>query len=667
VPKLKSLFTPGYIGNMQLKNRIIMSPMATLSHDREGGITEKAVNYYAERARGGVGFIICQSGVIMRESRAPRRASVYDDKFIPGLRRIAEAIHQYDCKAAFQLVHHGRLLAGYLNMLEKPEEIKVVAPSPVPRLLNTVEFASRGGQAGTMWVQDNSPPPEATKEDIKRIVQGFADAAWRVKEAGFDAVEIHGGHGYLISQFLSPLVNRRTDEYGGSPEKRARFACEVIEAVRKKVGPDFPVLFRFSGSDFMPGGISIDDSKKQAPMFVEAGADALDISASEQASVDWQYPSFLFPQGPLVFLAEEIKKVVNVPVIAVGKINDPLFADEILNAGKADFVALGRALLADPQWPNKAREGRFDDIRPCIYCVNCLNFGAHPEILKDGLHCSVNPELMKEKDFAVKPAASQKKVIVIGGGPAGMEAARVLAERGHRTILYEKRDKLGGQWYIASQQPQKKADYSKLLDYLIKGIKKAGVDIRLNTEVTVELVEDEKPDAIVMATGAVPAVLNVRGVDNKNVVQAVDIIEDKVTIGRNVLVIGGRYLGMEIADQLADEGKKVSLATRRSLGRGMEKNIYLTLRNRLIQKGVHLYPYCPVVEIMENGAYVVFEGELVFIGADTIIQAVGFLPENRLASRLKDLARGFYQVGDCLEPRDVMSAIREGANAGRAI
>lgn len=604
----------------------------------------------------------------MRESRAPHRPSIYDDRFIPGLRRVADAIHENGSMAAFQLVHHGRLLTDYQHMVDRPEELKILGPSPIPRLLRVVEIpGAKEVQEGSIWVRGNSPPQEASREDIKRIIKAFAEAARRVKDAGFDSVEIHGGHGYGISQFLSPLANQRTDEYGGNVEKRARFACEIIEAVRHKVGTDFPIIFRFSGSDFMPGGINIDASTRQAPLFVEAGADALDVSASEQGSIDWQYPSFLFQQGPLVHLAEAIKKVVKVPVITVGKIIGPPFAEEILAHGKADFVALGRALLADPEWANKAKEGRFDDIRACIYCLNCFNFKDHPNILREGLHCSVNPALMREKEFVIVPTSLPKKIMVVGGGPAGMEAARTLQERGHRVTLYEQSKELGGQWYIASQQIQKRQDYPKLLNYLKRGLDKAGVKVQLGMRVTTELVKKENPDIVVIATGASPAILDIKGIDNKNVVQANDVILGKVKTGNRVVVIGGRYLGMEIADQLAGEGKKISLITRRDLGRDMERNVYLTLRNRLIRKGVYLYQNCPVVEIMTDGICVVFNNDLVFIEADTVVLAVGVKPEKELITKLKGLVEEVYEIGDCVEPRDVMWAIREAAEVARSI
>ena len=653
---------------METKNRIVMSPMVTLSHGPEGEILDNTVNYYAERARGGVGLIICQSSTIMRESRAPDRASVYDDRFIPGLKRIADAVHSSECKVAFQINHHGRQLADFLTSLSNPEQIRPVAPSPIPGLLSIVPSPETDeGGPGASPIKGNTIPIEATGEDIHRIIQAFAEAARRIRDAGFDAVEIHAGHGYLISQFLSPLANRRTDQYGGNTENRARFACEIIEAVKKKVGRDFPVIFRFSGSDFIPGGIDIQECKQQAPLFVEAGVDALDVSASERASTHWQYPCFLFPRGPLLSLAAEIKKAAEVPVIAVGKLSDPKVANQAIGEGKADFVALGRGLLADPHWANKVRQGKLDDIWNCIYCLNCFEWMSVPENRKKGLRCAVNPALLREREFTIKPARDTKKVVVAGGGPAGMEAARTLAERGHRVTLFEQNPYLGGQLHIACQQPQKKQDYPKILLLQERGLRGAGVEINLGIRADPALVAGEGPDVVILATGASPAQLAVRGVEGPNVVQATDVILGNVTTGKNVTVVGGRSLGMEISDQLADEGKSVNLISRRAIGRGVERNVYLALRERLIQKGVHLYPHCPVVEIRENGLYAVLEGELLFFETDTVISAVGFRSETSLYRELEGRVEECYQIGDCLQPRNLMHAIREGAEVGRLI
>lgn len=668
MPQLKKLFEPGSIGSMKLKNRMVMAGGGTGNHGIDGEIKDHLIDYYAERAKGGVGFIITQSSIIMREALVPGRPSTYDDKFIPKLRALSQAVHQHGARVAFQIVHHGKLLTQHRRSAPNPDEIRPLAPSAIPRLRVITEAAAAADAEPVMWVRDNDPPEEATHEDIKRIIKAFAEAARRIKEAEFDAVEIHGAHGYLISQFLSPLDNHRTDEYGGSTEKRARFACEVIEAIRQRVGADFPIIFRFSGSDFLPGGITIEESVKQAPLFVEAGADALHVSASQQASIHWQYPSYLFPRGVLVPLAAAIKKAVSVPVIAVGKLGDPRFAETVLKQKKADFIAMARPLMADPDLPNKAREGRFDDINYCVNCLNCFNFRPHINyLLHWGIPCTVNPAKLREKEFTITPAPIPKKVMVIGGGLAGMEAARILAARGHQVALYEKEDRLGGQWHIACQQKQKREDYPRLLEYLKRNLQNAPVTIKLNTPVTEKVVKQEQPDVVILATGAKPRPLDIAGSEGDHVIQAVDLIRGNAATGKRVIVIGGRHVGMEVADELADSGKAVTLATRSALGRDVEKNLYLGLRDRLIQKGVQLFQQSPVVEIVQGGAYIAFNEDLVFIPADTIVLAVGMQSEKRLLEPIRKFVSEVHAIGDCVEPRDAMSAIHEGAEIGRAV
>ncbi|MBI5967541.1 MAG: FAD-dependent oxidoreductase [Deltaproteobacteria bacterium] len=648
----RKLFEPGRIGSMELKNRLIMAPMGTSSHDREGFIQERTVYYYVERAKGGVGLIIAQSSNALREGQAPGRAGTWDDKFIPGLRRVAEGVHAAGGKIAWQILNHGKLYSAWLDRITHPEDLKIIGPSAIP------------------WVRTGVAPKEATKEDIRRIVEGFGEAARRVKEAGMDAVEIHGAHGYMITQWLSPRDNRRSDEYGGDAKKRAGMACEIVAKVREKVGPNFPVIFRFSGSHFIEGGGTLEDSLIQAPLFVEAGADALHVSACEEETTYWQFLPYPMPDGAIVHLAAAIKRVVNVPVIAVGKIWDPRMAEQILEEGKADFVALGRQLLADPQWPNKVKEGRFEEVQRCLYCNNCLNMEVRlKEVRERGRTCTVNPAVLRERQFGIKPARAARSVMIIGGGLAGMEAARVLAERGHQVKLYERSDRLGGQWNIAAVQPLKE-NYRYLVPFMEKGLERAKVKVILNKEVTLSFIKETNPDAVVVATGALSKTLEIPGAHSPHVVQANDVIMGNKGVGNPVIVIGGRLVGMETADALAEQDRQVFLVTEDKLGENgapLERNIYRAMRDRLIRHGLYLFPDSPVVEILPNGVHIAYKHEIVFLKAETVVMAVGAVSNDALWQELKKEKMEAYAIGDCVEPRDAMEAIREGAEVGRMI
>ena len=438
----------------------------------------------------------------------------------------------------------------------------------------------------------------------------------------------------------------------------------------EKEGPNFPIVLRISGSDFMPGGVTLEHSLIQAPLFVKAGVDALDISACESESTQWQYLSHLFPDGAIVYLAEAIKKVVNVPIITVGKIWDPIFAEKILKESKADFVAMGRALLADPELPNKAKEGRLNEIRRCIYCCNCLNRTPHPDYL--GVpwpSCTVNTALGHGKEFNIKTVISPKKIIVIGGGISGMEAAGILAERGHTVSLYEKENILGGQFGIAARQPQKEA-YATFVENKINNLKNVGVKIYLDTEMTISLVNEARPDIVIVATGALPLIPDLPGVHGKNVVNFNEVITGKAEIGDKVLIAGGRLTAMEIAAQLMERGKKVTLATRHLLGGDrstLEINLYRELRNRLFNGGVQIFENSPLVEIRDDGAYILFHKEHVFLYMDTVILALGVEPNNKLLYELRNEGYRVFAIGDCVKPRDALLAIREGARVGRQI
>ncbi len=640
----RELFRPGRINRLELKNRFIMAAAGNAMADDEGFVTDRAIDYCVERAKGGVGLVIVKFTSVIANARGSRNhMAAFDDKFIPRLKDLSSAVQRHGARVALQLGHHGNDLSLPRRQSSfAPGEQPVVAPSAVP------------------YVATGVVPKALSREEIAELVQAFAQACRRAKEAGFDAVEFHGAHGYLISQFLSPYYNRRSDEYGGSPEKRARFGAEIVTAARKKVGPDFPLIMRMDGWDGYEGGVVLDEAVKVAPIFVEAGADALHVSAGAREAVQWQFLSYLQESAGLVHLAEAVKKVVNVPVITVGKLGDPVLAEEVLRQGRADFIALGRPLIADPHLVRKVQEGRLEEIRSCIYCSNCLG-----ESYK-GWSCMLNPGVLREREFEIKPAPRSKRVMVAGGGLAGMEAAMVCAQRGHHVTLYEKNNALGGQWNIASRQ-EHKGHFATVTRRLRQEMDQAGVKVVLNTEVTKELIRKQNPDALIVATGAAPASLKVRGATGENVVQANDVICGNADVGDKVVVIGGRYVGMELAVTLSQKGKDVSLLTRRKVGRNVRKNIRLFLMEQLVGYGVKLYPDSEALEIRPNGVIAVCEGNLFFLRADTVILAVGATPENTLIATLKSEVSELHAIGDCVEPRDALAAVKQGAEAGRIV
>ncbi|MDO8491579.1 MAG: NADH:flavin oxidoreductase, partial [Dehalococcoidia bacterium] len=396
--QLRRLFQPGNIGGMELKNRLVMAPMATWSHDADGFVQPRTLGYYQARACGGVGLIICQSAVVLPEARAPGRLAVWDDKFIPGLASVASAIHAGGGKGAIQITHHGTILTQHKKSVKGPPEIDVVGASPAP------------------WVFNNEAPREASQKDIDHLVNGLSEAARRVRDAGFDAVEIGGAHGYLVAQFLSARTNRRNDAYGGTPERRARFACEVVSAIKARAGRNFPVIFRMSADEFIAGGITIEEARIHAALVTEAGADALHVSAGCVDTAHLTNPCYLYPDALFADLSWAIKQVVKAPVMAVGKILEPSLAERLLEEGKADFIAMGRALLADPDLPRKAEQGKPEDINRCIYCNNCWDLQWRDSFKQRGLSCTVNPSVLRETDFDPRPAAAPKRVLVLGGG-----------------------------------------------------------------------------------------------------------------------------------------------------------------------------------------------------------------------------------------------------------
>ena len=646
---LQKLFEPIMIGKLELKNRIVMPAMCSKFGSEFGSVTDKLIDFYVERARGGVGLIIientCIDWPVGKAGTNPIRADEW--KFVQGLHDLVEAVRPYGTRIATQLHHTGR----QSSTIGSSEGSELVAPSPIP-------CPPVGGEI----------PRELTIEEIEALIGKYVFGAIISKTAGFDALEIQGAHGYLISQFMSPYSNKRIDEYGGDLKQRLTFPLKVVTGIRAAVGPDFPIIVRISGDEYIEGGLTIEDNKLIVRELELAGVDALSISAGIYESPPWYsciYPPMGMPDGCNVHLAQQIKSVVNIPVIVAGKLGNPVLAETVLREGKADLIAMGRSLLADPDIVQKAAEGRLDDIRPCLYC-NEACAGNIARMWRIG--CQVNASLGREKEYRIRPAQHSKKVLIVGGGPAGMEAARVAALRGHEVVLYEKEQQLGGQLVPASVPPFKQP-LKQQVDYLKKQVEKLGVNVELGTEATPELVREMKADVIILATGATPLTPDIQGIERECVVTATDILLGTRVAGNRVAIIGGGEVGSDIAWFLGEQGKKVTIIEMQfalAMDMNMFSRFYLT--NKLDQLGIETLIGTTASEITDEGVTAVdMNGDKRLIEADTIVLAVGFKSNNELAERLSSLVPDFYTIGDCVKPGKIMGAIHSGARVARLI
>ncbi|MCJ7655137.1 MAG: FAD-dependent oxidoreductase, partial [Dehalococcoidia bacterium] len=630
------LFQPGRIGSLELKNRLVMPPMATNYALKDGSVTQRQIDYYEERAKGGVGLVIVEISCVDSTSGkgAAKQIAIDDDRFIPGLSKLAEAIRRHGAKAAIQIHHAGRQTSAKLTGNQP------VAPSPIP---------APGGEQ----------PRELTPSEIATLVDRFAEAAERAKKAGFDGVEIHGAHGYLISEFLSPLSNRRQDAYGGSVENRARFLLEVIEAIRKRVGRSYPVWCRLSAMEIgVEGGITLEETQVVAQLAEKAGVDAIHVSAHQIGPA--RRPPMAQPPCIFVPLAEGVKKVVSIPVIVVGRI-PPELGEGVLRDGKADFISIGRALLADPHLPQKVAMGRMEDITPCICCLTCLDSVSWR---REGVCCVVNPTLGREREYELKPAESPRKVVVVGGGPGGMEAARVAALRGHKVVLFDDGDELGGQLLLAAKPPFKDT-IGTFRRYLVGQITKLGVELRLRQRFTAEVLNELKPDVVVLATGVSPFIPQIPGIQSKKVLQANEVLTGAET-GERVVVIGGELVGCETALYLVERGKKVTIMRRGpKLATKVHHFIREPLLGRLRFKGVSMLTGVEYEEITEAGVVIrTGTGERKLVEADTVVLAAGAVPNTELLAALQGKVARVFSVGDCAEPRGIREAVEEGYRAG---
>jgi len=636
---LKNLFSQVKIGKAEISNRLIVSPMVMNYCNNDGTATERFIAYHEAKAKGGWGLIITEDYAVDPKGKGfSNLPGLWDDSQIESHAELTKRIHKYGTKIVAQIYHAGRQTNHFV--IGSPP----VAPSPIPCPSN------------------QEIPHELTIKEIQDLAEKFGDCALRAKKAGFDGVEIHGAHGYLIAQFMSPYSNKRTDEYGGSFLNRMRFPLEIISDIRVKAGNDFPIIFRISADEFVPGGRTIEDTKAIAILAEKAGINAIHVSVGVYASAHAIIPPSAVRHGWITDFAAEVKKVVSIPVITVGRINDPFLAEEIISSGKADLISMGRGSLADPELPNKTAAGKFDEIR---YCIGCMQ-GCIERLFKNiDVKCLVNPTLGREIEFAVKPATSKKKVFIAGGGPAGMEAAIVAAKRGYEVHLYEKTDKLGGQYDLAAVPPNK-GEIATFISWQKTQLKKLKVDVYLNTELTTEIVDSEKPDVVIIATGGRPAIPDIPGVDKPNVVTAHDVLKGKVDVGNKVIVIGGGMIGSETADHLANHGKEVTILEQLpEIAKDEQDSVRYFLLKDLKENNVTIYTNTLVKEIVDDGVIVDRDGkEKKIEPVDTIVIAVGVKPVNELVNRLEGKVNKLITVGDALEVRKALEAIEEGYKAG---
>jgi len=630
--KLARLFSSFSIGTMEIRNRIVMPPMATHYASPEGFVTDRQIAYYVERAKGGVGYITVEhTGILQQGKASPKMLLISSDEHAARIENLIEAVHKAGGKIVVQINHAGRQTSS--TVTGSP----IVGPSPIPCPTRT------------------EIPRELSGPEIQEIIEAFAVAAERVKNAGADGVELHMAHGYLVCSFLSPFSNRRRDQYGGDIQGRARFAIEVLRSVRNRVGQEFPIICRLSGDEYVDGGLKIEETKKIARILEKEGTDALHISACNVASGYLNQPPYYVEEGVFVHLAEAVKSAVDVPVITVGRIRNPVMADQILRDGKADLVSMGRALIADPYMPRKAKEGRFEEIVPCLSCNRCIQTQR-----KEAIRCAVNPEAGNESRFKISKSDQPKKVWVIGGGPGGLKAAEIAALRGHEVTIFERSNNLGGRMRFAAIPP-KKTVLNDFLDYLEKRVNKLGVTLELGKKFNVEMVETNKPDAVIVASGATPLFPNWKGIEASGALSVDAVLTEQGNVGRRVLVIGAGGVGAETADYLSEIGNEVTLIEMlEEIASDLVTHLKYYLSKRLIEKGVTILTSTKVKELGKG--YVLVEdtsGTRKIEGFDTIVLAVGSKSDDSVAKDLEGKVPVLHVIGDASKPREALEAVYE--------
>lgn len=635
--KYKYLFTPEKIGSLEIKNRTIMAPMSAALGHPDGTMSDELIAYYEARAKGGIGMILTEYAFVTPEGRSSdHQISIADDSVIPGLTKLTERMHEYNCKIGLQLQHGGRRAMG--------ENCDLVAPSPI-----AMEYGAR-------------VPHAMTTKEVCDLIDAFIAGAVRAKKAGFDLVEVHCAHGYLLNDFVSPRANRRTDEFGGNIAGRAKVVVDIIRGIKEACGEDFPVSVRMSADEMVEDGNKKRDSAVLAMLFEEAGADLINVSCGVNGVGKGIAPAAR-ETGHNVEAAEQIKKAVDIKVGVAGRITEPAYAEMVLKCGSADFVTIGRPLFADPEFVLKAEEGRENEICPCVSCLlRCYGSYGHGGIFRG---CMVNPFAMRETTLVPRTAEVKKNILVVGGGPAGLETAWVAAKRGHHVTLMEKNDYVGGQFQAAAVPPHKQLIASAICYYRTM-CEKYGVDIQYNTEADKEKILSMKPDVVVLATGGQALLPPIPGLKEADTLTGTQVLGGAQPGGRRVIVLGGGANGAETADHLADYGYDVTVVEMRdSIAPEDPEAVREKLFERFKRNGVKCMTDTKVTHIYRDGVDAEQNGEPVSLrGYDRVIMSLGTRSYNPLEEELKGLVAKVVTVGDATRGSNAIEALYQAAVLG---